>query len=335
MQLIVRAGAGYDTIDAVHCAKKGIYVANCPGKNAHAVAELALGLILNIDRRMAEGVQLLKEGQWNKPLFANCKGLKGRTLGLIGFGNIAQLVHQRAQAFEMNTLVHTRTQVPSLQKKLGFEYASLDELLARCDVVSLHVPSTADTKGFVNKEFLSKMREDAVLINTARGNVIVDDDLLAHLDSHPNFWYGADTYNNEPAAKGPFDSPLAKHPRVYGTHHIGASTKQAEAAIGDEAVRIIKKFAKSGQVDAENCVNKETDSSKLKKISVRHYDRVGVLAHVFLVMSQFNFNVQELENVVFKEREACVANIQFSGEGDMQKLVEEINKNENVLDVLV
>mmetsp|Transcript_10087 Transcript_10087/g.10032 ORF Transcript_10087/g.10032 Transcript_10087/m.10032 type:complete len:195 (+) Transcript_10087:45-629(+) len=123
MQLIVRAGAGYDTIDAVHCAKSGIYVANCPGKNSHAVAELAWGLILSIDRRIGEGIQLLKEKQWNKGMFANCKGLKGRTLGLIGFGNIAQLVHARAQAFEMNTIVHTRTQQPGLQKKLGFEYA--------------------------------------------------------------------------------------------------------------------------------------------------------------------------------------------------------------------
>jgi D-3-phosphoglycerate dehydrogenase len=84
-------------------------VTNCPGKNAHAVAELALGLILAIDRRIGEGYSLLKEGKWNKGLFANCTGLKGRTIGLIGFGNIAQLVAERAIAFEMNVLVHTRT----------------------------------------------------------------------------------------------------------------------------------------------------------------------------------------------------------------------------------
>ena len=109
LQLVVRAGAGYDTIDVNHCAKQGIYVANCPGKNAHAVAELAMALILSIDRRIAEGVQLLKEGQWNKASFANCAGLKGRTLGIIGFGCIAQLVLTRAKAFDMNVIVHTRT----------------------------------------------------------------------------------------------------------------------------------------------------------------------------------------------------------------------------------
>ncbi len=223
----MRAGAGYDTIDVGHCAKQGIYVANCPGKNAHAVAELAMGLILSIDRRIAEGVQLLKEGQWNKALFANCAGLKGRTLGLIGLGSIAQLVLTRAKAFDMNVLVHTRTQHAGLDKKLGFEYAaSLEDLLKRSDIVSLHVPSCAETKNLVNKDFLSHMKADGVLINTSRGNSVNDADLLEKLEQNPNFWAGLDVYNNEPTtSKCTFDNPLAKHPRVYGSHHIGASTK--------------------------------------------------------------------------------------------------------------
>ena len=90
--MVVRAGAGYDTIDVAHCSNQGIYVTNCPGKNSHAVAELALAFVLSVDRRIAEGVQLLKEGKWNKGMFANCVGIKGRTIGLVGFGNIAQLV---------------------------------------------------------------------------------------------------------------------------------------------------------------------------------------------------------------------------------------------------
>jgi D-3-phosphoglycerate dehydrogenase len=109
LQLVVRAGAGFDTIDVAYCAKNGVYVANCPGKNAHAVAELTLGLILSIDRRIPEGVQLLREEKWNKGLFANCNGIKGRTLGLVGFGSIAQLVLERAKAFDLNVLVFTRT----------------------------------------------------------------------------------------------------------------------------------------------------------------------------------------------------------------------------------
>jgi D-3-phosphoglycerate dehydrogenase len=136
------------------------------------------------------------------------------------------------------------------------------------------------------------MKSDAVLINTARGNIIHDEDLVEHLNTHPNFWYGADVYNGEPAGKeATFDNPIAKHPRVYGSHHIGASTKQAESAIGDEATRIIKKFANSGIVDNENCVNRETDTTKLHKVSIRHLDKVGILAHCFAVFAKSNWNV--------------------------------------------
>lgn len=234
LQLIVRAGAGTDTIDVKHAARKGVYVANCPGKNANAVSELAIGLILSIDRRMAEGNQLLHEGKWNKGMFANCKGVKGRTLGLIGFGNIGQNLCRVAKALEMKVIVHTRTQKPGLDDEMGFTYAaSLDELLAHSDIVSLHTPSTAETKGMVNKSFLDKMKANGVLINTSRGNVVVDEDLLKKLEECPDFWVGTDVFNGEPSAKQEqWSSPLSTHPRVYGTHHCGASTQQAEAAIG-------------------------------------------------------------------------------------------------------
>lgn len=120
LQLVVRAGAGYDTIDFNYCSQKGIYVANCPGKNAHAVAELAIGLILAIDRRTAEGINMLKSGHWNKGMFASCRGIKGRTIGLIGFGNIAKLMCKTARALEMNILVSTRTRHAGLDEEYGF-----------------------------------------------------------------------------------------------------------------------------------------------------------------------------------------------------------------------
>jgi D-3-phosphoglycerate dehydrogenase len=225
--MINRAGAGVDTIDVAHCSKQGVFVTNCPGKNAHAVAELALGLILAIDRRIYENVHLLKEGRWNKGAYVNCSGIKGKTLGLIGFGSIAQAVAIRARAFDMNVLVFTRTRHEECVKKFGIQYANdLEDLLSRSDIVSLHTPSTKDTVGLVNSQFLATMKDDAILINTARGNVINDEALLAKLDASPNFWYGADVYNGEPAGKeGAYDNPIARHPHVYGTHHIGASTK--------------------------------------------------------------------------------------------------------------
>jgi len=336
---VVRAGAGYDTIDVAYCAKQGVYVANCPGKNSHAVAELTLGLILSIDRRIPEGVQLLREQKWSKGLFANCTGIKGRTLGLIGFGNIAQLVLERAKAFELNVLVYSRSRKAGLEKRLGFQYAeSLHDLLARSDIVSIHTPASAETKDMVNAEFLSHMKKDGVLINTSRGTVVKEADLLAHLEANKGFWFGTDVFNGEPAGtkEVAFTHPLAQHPRVYGSHHIGASTKQSEAAIGDEAVRIIKKFASQGAVDNENCVNKEQDGSKLSKMTIRHFDKVGVLAHVFTVFARLQWNVQELENIVFKGREACVVNIKFSGDtANLDEAVAEIKKNENVIDVSV
>ena len=210
-----------------------------------------MGFILSIDRRIPEGVQLLREQKWNKGMFANCTGIKGRTLGLIGFGAIAQLVLERAKAFELNVLVHTRTQQPGLEKKLGFQYASsLEDLLKRSDIVSIHTPATAETKNMVNKDFLSHMKPDAILLNTSRGTVVNEEHLLAHLEANKNFWFGTDVFNGEPAGtkEVAFTHPVAQHPRVYGSHHIGASTKQSEAAIGEEAVRIIKKYSSQGVV---------------------------------------------------------------------------------------
>lgn len=279
----MRAGAGYDTIDFNYCSTKGIYVANCPGKNANAVSELAMGLILAIDRRSAEGINMLKQGQWNKGMFANCRGIKGRTIGLIGFGNISKLVCKAAKAFEMEVLVSTRTVHAGLDEQLGFTYVSQDELLARSDIVSIHTPSTPQTKGMVNEEFLGKMKADAMLINTSRGNVVNEEALLAKLEACPDFWVGTDVYNGEPTVKaGEFQHPIAQHPRVYGTHHCGASTQQAEAAIGQEAVRVIKKFDSEGVCDKFNWVNAaHVSDASMHKVQVRHLDKVGVLAHCF------------------------------------------------------
>ena len=279
----------------------------------------------------------MREQKWNKGLFSTCTGIKGRTLGLIGFGAISQLVLERAKAFDLTVIVHTRTKHADLPKKLGFTYAdTLEELLSKSDIVSIHLPATPETKNLVNKDFLGHMKPDGVLINTSRGTVVNEVDLLAHLEANKGFWFGTDVFNGEPAGtkEVPFTHPIAQHPRVYGTHHIGASTKQSEAAIGDEAVRIIKKYASCGVIDNENCVNKEKDGAALHKMMIRHYDRVGVLAHTFAVFAKYEWNVQELENIVFKGREACVASIKFSGDlAALQEAIAEIKKNENVLDI--
>lgn len=188
----------------------------------------------------------------------------------------------------MNVIGYSRTLKPELAKRYGFENTTnLESLLSRSDVVTFHVPGGKATENWINKDLLSHMKKDAALINTSRGSIVDEDHLLAHLEENKDFWFGTDVFKGEPAGKdGVFDHPIAKHPRVYGTHHIGASTKQSESAIGEEAVRIIKKFASSGAVDNENCVNKEVDGHALHKMSIRHLDKVGVLAHVFQAFAQ-------------------------------------------------
>lgn len=155
LSLVLRAGAGYDTIDWRYCSQRGVYVANCAGMNSHAVAELAMGLMLSVDRRIADGNSLLKNGFWHKGDFAKCRGLRGRSLGVIGFGNIGRLVAKRAQGFEMNILVDNMFEEPGLDKELDFTYVPRDELLARSDFLSLHAPANAATKGMINAEFLA------------------------------------------------------------------------------------------------------------------------------------------------------------------------------------
>ena len=157
LQMVVRAGAGYDTIDVAHCAALGVYVTNCPGKNAHAVAELTMGLILAIDRRLAENVQLLREGRWNKGAYAACTGIKGRTLGVVGLGSIGQLVVQRALAFEMHVVVFSRNmKAERMAEELGVQVTDdLGYLLGHSDIVTFHVPGGKETADMINKDLLA------------------------------------------------------------------------------------------------------------------------------------------------------------------------------------
>jgi len=225
LEAVIRAGSGYDTIDVKTASSKGIYVANCPGKNATAVAELVFGFVLGIDRRIPENVMQIKNAEWNKGEFSKSRGVKGRTIGIIGYGSIGKDVAHKALAFGMDVICISR-RTPQPDDARIVVASSMDELLSKSDIVTLHCPAKEGTKGMVNKDFLNKMKKDAILINTSRGAVINEADLLAHLDANKDFWVGTDVYMGEPAdKKATFDSVYAKHPRVYGTHHIGASTK--------------------------------------------------------------------------------------------------------------
>ena len=329
LALIVRAGAGYNTIDVAAASKRGIYVSNCPGKNAIAVAELAFALILALDRRVPDNVAELRAGQWNKKEYSKAQGLYGRTLGLLGVGSIGQEMIRRAAGFGLDVVLWSRRFAGERRplteqeaRELGVEAAlrqvaielapTPEEVAARADVLSIHLALGPETKGLVNTALLERLRPGAILINTARGEV-VDEAAVAAAVRDRGLRVGLDVFANEPSgATGAFADPLIAQPGVYGTHHIGASTEQAQEAIAAETVRIITAYKGTGRVP--NVVNLARKTPATHMLVVRHRDRPGVLAHVFDHLSREGLNVQETENIIFDGAEAAVARINLDGE---------------------
>ena len=328
ISLVVRAGAGYNTIDVAAASTRGIYVSNCPGKNAIAVAELAFALMLALDRRVADNVAELRAGRWNKKEFSTARGLYGRTLGLLGVGSIGQEMIRRAAGFGMEVVVWSRRfsgerrqMTEAEARELGIEQAlhavpialapTPGDVAARADVLSVHVALDAETKALVNAELLAQLKPGALVINTARGEV-VDHAALAAAARAKGLRIGLDVFPDEPAAAtGEFSHELLRMPNVYGTHHIGASTDQAQEAIAAETVRIVRTYKETGKVP--NVVNLAKRTPATHMLVVRHRDRPGVLAHVFEHLRRANLNVQETENIVFEGAHAAVARINLDG----------------------
>ncbi len=332
LSLVIRAGAGIDTIDVKAASRLGIFVANCPGKNAIAVAELVLGLLLSCDRRIPDQVADLRQGSWNKAEFAKARGLNGRTLGIIGLGQIGKEVARRALAFGMKVVAWSRQLTIEEAEELGIGYAQTPLDVARvADAVSINVAATGETKELVNREFLAAMRPGAYLINTSRGTVVDEAALLEAIQTQ-GLRAGLDVYQGEPGtSKGTFDSALAKSPGVFGTHHIGASTDQAQVAIAHEAIRIVQQYLDTGV--APHCVNRLAKSSATHVLAVRHQNRPGVLAHVFRVLSDSAINVEEVENLAYHGAEAACARIHVSGKPTDGALDAIRSGNPNVISV--
>ena len=308
IKLVVRAGAGYNTIDVAAASKRGIYVSNCPGKNSIAVAELAFALILALDRRVADNVVTLRQGQWNKKEFSKARGLFGRTLGLIGVGKIGQEMVPRAQAFGMPVVAWSRSLTPEHAAHLGVEYKQTPLDVARsADIVSVHLALKPETKGLIGADFFNAMKEGSYFINTARGEV-VDQAALAQAMKTRGIRAGLDVFAIEPTTgTGEFQDPIVSEANLYGTHHIGASTDQAQEAIAAETVRIVREFKETGKVP--NVVNLAQQSPATYRLVVRHLDRPGVLAGVLDAIKSEQINVQEMENIVFEGAAAAVARI--------------------------
>ncbi|HEX9286284.1 MAG TPA: NAD(P)-dependent oxidoreductase [Thermoanaerobaculia bacterium] len=308
LSLVVRAGAGYNTIDVEAASERGISVANCPGKNSIAVAELAFALILALDRRIPDNTSDLARGIWNKKEYGKARGLFGRTLGLIGVGRIGCEMIPRARAFGMPVVAWSRSLTDEKARQLGIERRdSIFQVAAASDIVSVHVASKSETAKLIGKDFFDAMRPGAFFVNTSRAEV-VDPPALERAVRECGIRAGLDVFAGEPTGgAGAVDDPIFRLPGVVGTHHIGASTDQAQEAIAAETVRIVREYRETGR--APNVVNLAKKSPATHLLVVRHRDRVGVLATVFDRIKEVGINVQETENVVFDGAKAAVARI--------------------------
>jgi len=316
LELVVRAGAGYNTIDVAAAAERGIHVCNVPGKNAVAVAELAFGLLLSIDRNIPDNVIDLRAGKWDKSRYQRAQGLCGRAVGVVGVGAIGMAFAERAHAFGMkvHVMANSERSAGKVQRlaAMGASYHDgLLDLADAVDVVSFHVPADPTTEGIIGTALLSRLRPGAIVLNTSRGNLVDESALLAALDS--GIRVGLDVYPDEPAfGVGDYSSELAQHQNAYGTHHIGASTEQAQRAIADEVVEIVVGF-ESGAV--RNSVNLDSLRGTTTMV-VRHSNQVGVLAGVLGSLRKAGFNVEQMENRVFSGGSAAAATIQITGTPD-------------------
>ena len=337
LSLVIRAGAGVNTIDVEAAAEKGIFVCNTPGKNSVAVAELAFGLLLSIDRKIPDNVIDLKAGKWNKKKYSKADGVCGKTVGIIGLGDIGLAFADRAHAFGMKVLAFRRTRTPELKAEMkqrfgddNFKFCeSVEELVKDSDVVTIHLPSNAATKGMVNKDFLNNMKESSILINTSRGNV-VDDAALIKAMNEKNIRVGLDVYNDECAtATGDFATELSQHSNVYGTHHVGASTEQAQNAIAGEVIEVLKKFVDGTVLHP---VNIETVPVVKNTLMVRIYDGPGVLASISTSLKEQNISIQQLESRVFVGGKAQQIIFHLNKKPDVST-IEKIKNLKNIIQV--
>lgn len=332
LELVIRAGAGVNTIDLERASSLGISVANCPGKNMDAVAELAMGLIIAADRRIVDASCDLRAGKWRKKAYQKASGLKGRTLGVIGLGSIGGALVGIAKGMGMEVVCWSRSLTPERAEELGIGYCeSRDAVAAVADVISVHLAASPETKNCINADFFLKMKDGSIFVNTSRGD-IVDTDALKDAIEKKELRVGLDVFADEPAGgEAAFEqSELAS--MVACSPHIGASTDQASEAIADEAVRIVKVLVETGK--APNTVNIRESSSELSTLLVRHFNRVGVLASVLDILRKEDVNIEEMDNSVFSGNEAAVACLKID-KAPSQAALEIMSQNESIIQVEV
>ena len=314
LNLIVRAGAEVATIDLKAASERGIYVANCPGKNSSAVAELVFGLAIALDRRIPDAVASLRNGKWERLEYGKSEGLVGKTIGIAGLGAIGKDVASRAKAFGLHPIGWSKSLTPARAAELGIGYAaSIEDLASKSDILTLHLALNDRTRHCVNKKVFDVMPKRAMFINCARPD-LVDYDAMKDAIKNRGLRAAIDVVPDEPRGKREIDASSSTSPRrrrrggfLYATPHIAASTDQAQLAIATETVRVIRSFLTEGTVpNVQNVMNL---SNARFQLVIRMLDRVGTLANVLAVIKRHGINVEEITNTVFEGGGASCAKL--------------------------
>ncbi|HEX4515016.1 MAG TPA: NAD(P)-dependent oxidoreductase [Polyangiaceae bacterium] len=336
LNLIIRAGAQVQTIDVRAASRRGIYVANCPGKNATAVAELVYGMMIALDRRIVDATTSLRDHQWQRAEFAKAEGIWGKTIGIAGFGAIGREVALRARSFGLEPLAWGRALSSSRAKEAGATYVnSLDELASRSQILTLHLALNDRTRGIVSERVLAKLPRHAMLINTARAD-LVDHAAMLRAVRERALRVSLDVHADEPKAGQSFEAKGFDIPSsadggfVYGTPHISASTDQAQLAIATETVRVIRSFLLEGNVP--NVVNVVNASAARFLLVIRMMDKVGTFANVLNVIKRHGINIEEVANTVFDGSTASCAKLRVVSRPS-EACLQEIGAFEEVLHV--
>lgn len=309
LSLVIRAGAGVNTIDVAAASARGIYVANCPGKNTDAVAELTIGLMIAADRRIVDACSDLRDGRWRKSEYGKARGLKGRALGILGLGSIGKRVAEIAQSLGMQVFAWSRSLTAEQARLLDIGYcATPGDVAAVADVLSVHVAATGDTKGLVNSDLLGLLKPDAILVNTSRGDT-VDTEAMERAITERGLRVATDVFVNEPSGGDAAFESVELARQITATPHIGASTDQASEAIADEVLRIVQLFEATGK--PPGAVNLLEHSSATHYLVARHLNQVGVLAGILDEIRAEGINVQEMENVIFQGGKAACCTLKL------------------------
>ncbi len=325
LDLIVRAGSGVNNINIAAANKKGIFVANCPGKNSIAVAELAIGLMISLDRRIAHNVIDFRAGKWNKGEYSKAQGFFGKTLAIVGYGAIGKEVAKRAHSLGMH--IYAKDIAP-IDDEGVIVFTDFEKVLPIADVISIHLPQTPDTKNLFDDKMFGLIKKGAILINTSRAGVINEEALIKAV-KEKNLKVGLDVFSGEPEDKaGPVSSKLQELENVYVTHHIGASTEQAQDAVAEETIKIILSYKNCGGI--LHWVNKAKVSSAHYQLIVKHYNKPGVLFSVFELLKEGDINIEDVQNVIFDNGlvACCTMNLKLPATPEM---LERIGNNKNVL----